>query len=34
MKKDIKSKTTSLNREFGNGFELGFKPRAAGFWPT
>jgi hypothetical protein len=33
-KKDIKNKTASLNREFGNGFKLGFKPRAAGFLPT
>ena len=33
-KEDIKNKTASLNREFGNGFKLGFKPRAAGFLPT
>ena len=34
IKEDIKNKTASLNREFGNGFKLGFKPRAAGFLPT
>jgi len=33
-KKDIENKTASLNREFGNRFKLGFKPRAAGFLPT
>ena len=33
MKKILKE-TASLNREFGNRFKLGFKPRAAGVLPT